>query len=495
MKEQLEVLLERMNCTDEASLKEALDRLIKEGRVDDEQMDEAVALRLSLEKKDLSRLDAHARELTESFLCERKEEAARKATCSVWIRRWIPIAALLVIVVGISAFSGFVGVVPPPPLTHGKESTEEVSPSSDRPPVTTVTNRPSVSTAPPHTTVAYVPPISYTPGGAQEGPGIGGPGDAYNLAYDLDFFAVEESMFDLVSEEAAKEWKNRFQNGKGNPSDSTLYGFLMHFGISREQAEAVNEKYLQTIGPIVPQEMIERIYTWSAEEVYEFYAYPSTVLVETRAYTPQWLVEHSAEQARAEGITSRMLAEKMHDAGNACRNWEQLRSLCRRLEELRALEASAGESVQVFDVGRWISRAPRVAAGWLALHSAEEWKQEGVELSAVEENLKRLVYACKDREQIGEFVHRLRQVKQEWEPDYVFDGYRPLKEASVLTPFWIADNTTERCYEAGLTIELAEEYLQEILFAHDERYFEENRSKWGGGLMVMLKELAELPTK
>ena len=52
-----------------------------------------------------------------------------------------------------------------------------------------------------------------------------------------------------------------------------------------------------------------------------------------------------------------------------------------------------------------------------------------------------------------------------------------------------------RCYEAGLTIELAEEYLQEILFAHDERYFEENRSKWGGGLMVMLKELAELPTK
>lgn len=493
MKKQLEVLLERMNCTDEASLKAALRLLIEEGKLDAEQMDEAVALWLSLEKKDLSRLDAHARELTENFLCEKKEEAARKATYSVWIRRWIPIAALLVIVVGISAFSGFVGVTPP--LTQGEETSEGVITSSDRPPVTTVTNRPSVSTAPPHTTVAYVPPISYTPGGAQEGPGIGGPGDAYNLAYDLDFSAVEESMFDLVSEEEAKEWKNRFQNGKGNPSDSTLYGFLMHFGISREQAEAVNEKYLQTIGPTVPQEMIERFYTWSAQEVYEFYAYPSTVLVETRAYTPQWLVEHSAEQAREAGITSRMLTEKMHDAGNACRNWEQLRSLCRRLEELRALEASAGEETKGFDVNHWISRAPRVAAGWLALHSAEEWKKEGVELFAVEENLKRLVYACKDGAQIGEFVHRLRQVKQEWEPDYVYDGDRPLKEASVLTPFWIADNTTERCYEAGLTIALAEEYLEEILFAHDERYFEENRSKWGGGLMVMLKELAELSNK
>ncbi len=474
MEDQLEKLLESMNCSDEASLKRALDQFILQGELSDEALEEAVELRLSLGGSDVSRLNCRGRDLARNFLSNRREETMSVGSRISWGKRLLPMATLLVIILGIVAFTRFFGIY---------SSDIPVQPNSDHPPSSSVSMGPSassvpvdpsvppaVSTVPPSSLVPTGPIISYDPNAGYEGEqGEGGAGDPYNTAYDPDFVSIPDPFPQWVPKEEYEEWKESFKNGTRDRSEKNLYTFLKEFNIPKEKVEQFNEYYAQEIVPndyMISPEMVDAIYSdESAEEIYRRYALPATVVVGTRTYTAEYFVTHSPEEYQKAGITSEKLGEKFALLAEACNTYEQMSTLTKKLGELRELERGQGKKLLPVGIDEMIKEHPLGAAIWLGENSPEEWKREGVSLEKVEENFVAMVYAGENRWQIAAFVAGVKRAKEAaGVQGKLSTRDEPLfAKHPELTLRTIKEGGYSEMREQGITVAMMEEYLYEVL--------------------------------
>lgn len=146
--------------------------------------------------------------------------------------------------------------------------------------------------------------------------GIGGEFD-YNYEGlhrgDLKMFSL--TLFrNVCGDKAYYEWAETFnkpwleQAPDKRPYDEcTLITFIKDFNVAKEDFK----KYLTFDGVCdFTDAEIDLMYTGTAAEQAAAFANPNAVVVGEAIYTPKWLVTHSAQELRAAGITTAMLAEK-----------------------------------------------------------------------------------------------------------------------------------------------------------------------------------------
>lgn len=175
-----------------------------------------------------------------------------------------------------------------------------------------------------------------------ESVGIGG--DEFECAapYNL-YFYLSQSVIDLVSENEYIQWCNTFEDagmgGTRNPKDCNVYTFLKEFSIPRASIEEICAKYKEAIpdSEYFTTEQVEMLYNGTELEVYQYFANPHAVLVGKYAYSPKWMVKHTAENYLAEGITYEILSAEMDDLLVPC-NEEERDYLRTQLAALKELE-------------------------------------------------------------------------------------------------------------------------------------------------------------
>lgn len=154
--------------------------------------------------------------------------------------------------------------------------------------------------------------------------GIGGGGDwDYSFAYDFAF-NVSDYMKDFVDANTFDTWCSQFEHfdmgGTRNAYEYNYYEFINEFSIPRKKMEDICAQYKEMFPEIdlLTSDQIDKLYTGTRLEVYQYFANPHAVMVGIHAYSPEWLATHTANDYRKAGITYDMLTEKLNDILSTC---------------------------------------------------------------------------------------------------------------------------------------------------------------------------------
>lgn len=176
---------------------------------------------------------------------------------------------------------------------------------------------------------------------------MGGDNWDYSRRYLLDF-SIEGSVSSLLDKEEYQAWCDTFEHydkgGKRNKYDYNLYTLIHEFSIPREKIEEICRFHAELFpeDEYLTKEQLDVLYTGTEVEVYQYFANPYAVLVGKEAYPPKWLVEHTAEEYAAEGITYAIMSEKMDKMLSVCSEKEQ-EYLRTQLAALKVLEEPASK--------------------------------------------------------------------------------------------------------------------------------------------------------
>lgn len=99
---------------------------------------------------------------------------------------------------------------------------------------------------------------------------------------------------------------------------ANLYSFIHDFGISREEAEAAMEYYINSDDPQLrfSTEIFDLIYSDNTAELGRLYANDHTIAKGEKLYTPRWLYYHTPEEWTAAGITPDDVESRLHQYEN-----------------------------------------------------------------------------------------------------------------------------------------------------------------------------------
>ena len=146
-----------------------------------------------------------------------------------------------------------------------------------------------------------------------------GVGGAYDYEYDgthrRELKQFDARLFrNVCGDKAFAEWIELFNvpweeydSNKRPYEECTLITFIKDFNVAKEDFKS----YITFGGECAFTDAeIDLMYTGTAAEQAAAFANPNAVVVGEAIYTPKWLVTHSAQELRAAGITTAMLAEK-----------------------------------------------------------------------------------------------------------------------------------------------------------------------------------------
>ena len=171
--------------------------------------------------------------------------------------------------------------------------------------------------------------------------GIGGTGSLEMESRSIYNFSVESAVWSLVDPDEYKTWQDSFvgnsETGTRDPYEFNMYTLITEFSIPRDKIEQICKYYHEEFGGVYfTDEQVEAIYNGTEEEVYRLFANPYAVMVGKQAYSPQWMVEHKAEEYLEVGITHDILTAEFEELLVPCTEEQRahLRAQLKELEEL-----------------------------------------------------------------------------------------------------------------------------------------------------------------
>ncbi len=172
--------------------------------------------------------------------------------------------------------------------------------------------------------------------------GIGGEDNWDMTRQTLLTFSIEKRVSDLVDKEEYERWRAQFEPWVGTGTrtlyEYNMYTLITEFDIPRDKIEEICRKYKEMYGGFYfTDEQVEAIYNGTEAEVYALFANPYAVMVGREAYSPYWMVEHTAEEYLEVGITYEILKEEFESLLVPC-NKEQKEYLNKQLEALEKLK-------------------------------------------------------------------------------------------------------------------------------------------------------------
>ena len=148
-----------------------------------------------------------------------------------------------------------------------------------------------------------------------ESEGTGGESGSMDDKYNFGFYGVESRFAKIVGQEAYLEWveQSGYFEGKANPNEYNILGFIKYFNISKEDFRAANTP------PRAPgyeadsfytDKEIDALYSGDKNLIAEAFMAPEAINVDGEIYTPRWIAAHSIEEIKAAGITKETLQSK-----------------------------------------------------------------------------------------------------------------------------------------------------------------------------------------
>ena len=276
----------------------------------------------------------------------------------------------------------------------------------------TTQSAPPTSTAVP--TSSTVPPTSTVPPATNNGEEAWGSGPtAANTPYDMDFSAVAEYMWDELEEfdpEKYRAWRAEFDDwgdyskssDKRDFRDCNLYTFFKEFNITKQQALDEMEEFRQKYTAyLIKNEKVEVVFSdMSEEEIYLYFASPSSVTVGKYAYPAEFFLKNTFEQYKLHGISIEAIEEKLPllvgvYPGNYGKGIE---TIIKHLAEYKESEGVLEYSATPFE-GK-----EHVTAAYLCEIGSEKWADEGITKEMIEDNLFDLLYTCETAYQMRQIV-------------------------------------------------------------------------------------------
>lgn len=144
-------------------------------------------------------------------------------------------------------------------------------------------------------------------GNKAEGTG-GDENDGFYLPCNHILNNIPGALMDLRDRNEVSKWteKSKLSSKSGLISSikdyKNIYTFITDFNITREEAEAALEYYLND--NFITYSDLDVIFSGDIELITKTFASDLSIVVGDRIYSPEWLYTHSAEEYRAAGITA-----------------------------------------------------------------------------------------------------------------------------------------------------------------------------------------------
>ena len=179
-------------------------------------------------------------------------------------------------------------------------------------------------------------------------PGGGDGNDWFYSQYIPKVNSIESLWYNLVDEKEFELWvaaydKNWDEIG-GENALPFLVAYLQDMQITREQCDGVvaymaENDYWGNPNLLRPEDL-DIIFTWDAELINQTYATEYSVYANGKVYSPQWILNHTAEDYKAAGITAQQLEPKMQkyleELGPSHATYQTMYT--QKLNDLKALE-------------------------------------------------------------------------------------------------------------------------------------------------------------
>ncbi len=179
-------------------------------------------------------------------------------------------------------------------------------------------------------------------------PGGGDGNDWFYSRYILKVNSIDSLWYNLVDSQIFDTWsadyKKQLEDGSLDMTYPYLIKFFKDMQITREQANQViaymEEKNLLRFEHALQFADLDIIFTWDAELINQTYATEYSVYANGKVYSPQWILNHTAEDYKAAGITAQQLEPKMQkyleELGRSHATYQTMYT--QKLNDLKALE-------------------------------------------------------------------------------------------------------------------------------------------------------------
>lgn len=173
--------------------------------------------------------------------------------------------------------------------------------------------------------------------------GIGGAVGSWDMTQQyLHNFWIDLWLVETLDATEYETWAEAFEgigkNWTRSVNEFNKYTLIREFAIPRDKVEKVCRAYADLAeGTYLTDEQVEAIYNGTEEEVYRLFANPYAVMVGKQAYSPQWMVEHKAEEYLEVGITHDILTAEFEQLLVPCTE-EQRAYLRTQLQALAELD-------------------------------------------------------------------------------------------------------------------------------------------------------------
>lgn len=136
---------------------------------------------------------------------------------------------------------------------------------------------------------------------------IGGSESEWRYPYSPLYYGIPGFIYDLADKDTVDEWRAQFasyENPNGRDRlENNVVNAVREIGISKEAFVKRNAGYPFT------EEEIEAIFSGSQSMVNKVFVNRGAVLVDDEIYSLDWILAHTIEECRKEGITDDMLKQ------------------------------------------------------------------------------------------------------------------------------------------------------------------------------------------
>lgn len=140
--------------------------------------------------------------------------------------------------------------------------------------------------------------------------------DGFYIPVKHSISGIPGSLCDLRDDSEVRAWCDGHWSRK-EPADNiseqmNIYSFIIHFNITREEAETALEPYLNTDDELtrISEEDLDVIFSGDIAVVSERFATDYAIVIGEKIYSPEWLYFYPTAEWTAAGITPEAVSEK-----------------------------------------------------------------------------------------------------------------------------------------------------------------------------------------
>lgn len=136
--------------------------------------------------------------------------------------------------------------------------------------------------------------------------------DSYYTPCVERFNKIPEELLNLLTDEQRESWNASgytLSDIKSELEYANIYTFIRTFGLSKEEVLNALQEYIPGQNPdyCFREDEIEAICSQNIAGTLNNFANPETIVIGSRAYTPCWMYQHTAEDYQNAGITPEMI--------------------------------------------------------------------------------------------------------------------------------------------------------------------------------------------